>query len=286
MDVSSSVAALPRSMVFPVDAVPIGASHYVIDGVVAAHRHMFVEIAVVLGGSGEHCAETGSHMARPGDVFVIHPGVWHAYQGCQQCAIVNCYFGAELLDRELAWMRQDALVAPLLRVVVEDHPVARLSSAGCDQYRRLIDQLIERTQHVRAAMRVECLGLLTALLGVLAEALEPASFEKERTQHPAVAAAQRMLEQQLDYPWRLVELAYQLHIDRSYLVRLFRQQTGLAPMAFLAQRRAERAALLLRTTAQPVSAIGSAVGWHDLNQFNRRFKAVFGVSASVYRMRF
>jgi AraC family L-rhamnose operon transcriptional activator RhaR len=147
----------------------------------------------------------------------------------------------------------------------------------------LIDQLIERTQHVRAAMRVECLGLLTALVGVLAQALEPASLEKERAQHPAVAAAQRMLEQQIDYPWTLVELAYQLHIDRSYLVRLFRQHTGLAPMTFLAQRRAERAALLLRTTQRPVSAIGCAVGWHDLNQFNRRFKAVFGVSASVYR---
>ena len=108
------VATYPRSMVFPLDAVPIGASYHLIDGTVAAHRHMFVEIAVVLGGRGQHAAERGTYDAQPGDVFVLHPGTWHAYTACQQCTIVNCYFGTELLEHELAWMRADAMVAPLL----------------------------------------------------------------------------------------------------------------------------------------------------------------------------
>ena len=284
------ITTYPRSMVFPLAAIPIGASHYVIDGAVAAHRHMFVEIAVILGGRGCHCAEHGVYNAQIGDVFVILPGVWHAYEHCQQSEIYNCYFGTELLEKELAWMRDDQSVAPLFQSPFVDRGVrnaaAQLSREGCVQYRHVLDQLVHKTQGLEANMRVECLGLLTTALGIVTQAIDrvgSAANQRLAPVHPAVAAGKHMLEERLEYPWTLVELAYQLHIDRSYLVRLFRLYTGLAPMAYLAQRRAERAAALLRTTRMPIFAIGSAVGWNDPNQFCRRFKACFGISASRYR---
>ena len=286
-----TIAAYPRSMVFPLAAIPVAASHYVINGAVAAHRHMFVEIAVILGGRGYHCVEYGVYDAQIGDVFVIYPGEWHAYEHCHQSEIYNCYFGAELLENELAWMRDDHAVAPLLQSPSADrggvrHATAQLSREGCVQYRNVLDQLAHKTQALEPIMRLECLGLLTTALGILAQALDrvsSAANHRGAPVHPAVAAGQHMLEERLEYPWTLVELAYQLHIDRSYLVRLFKQYTGLAPMAFLTQRRAERAAVLLRTTGMPIFAIGGAVGWNDPNQFCRRFKACFGISASRYR---
>jgi AraC family transcriptional regulator, L-rhamnose operon transcriptional activator RhaR len=285
-----NIAAYGRAVVFPVDAVPIGAGQFVIDGEVAAHRHLFVEIAVVMGGTGQHVAEHGTYAAQVGDVFVIHPGAWHAYAGCHRCVVANCYFGAELLDRELAWMRQDAAVAPLLAepraALGVPQAATRLSAQGCEDYRRVIDLLVARTQTLTPSMRVECLGLLTAALGILAQTGQPSSsgdVGRAVVPHPAVVAAQQMLEERLAYPWTLVEMAYQLHIDRSYLVRLFKQATGDAPMSFLARRRAARAATLLRTTATPIGEIGCAVGWDDPTQFNRRFKAFYGMSASTYR---
>lgn len=168
-----------------------------------------------------------------------------------------------------------------------DHATTRLSAQACTRYRGILDLLIRTIQDLTPTMRVECLGLLTTALGVLVQAMEPLSppLQAPTSVHPAVQAAQQMLKARIDYPWTLVELAYQLHIDRSYLVRLFRQHTGLAPMTFLAQRRAARAAVLLRTTAEPIDDIGAAVGWNDPNQFNRRFKACFGMSASTYRAR-
>ena len=57
-------------------------------------------------------------------------------------------------------------------------------------------------------------------------------------------------------------------------------------MAYLAQLRAEHAAMLLLHSDQPVTCIGREVGWPDQNYFARRFKAHYGLSATTYRRRF
>lgn len=82
------------------------------------------------------------------------------------------------------------------------------------------------------------------------------------------------------------ELAEQLHLSPSYLLRLFKSSTGMPPTAYLARRRVETAAGLLLHTTQPVTQIGGAAGWPDQNYFARHFKAHFGLSATSYRNRF
>ena len=57
-------------------------------------------------------------------------------------------------------------------------------------------------------------------------------------------------------------------------------------MAYLAQLRAEHAAVLLLHSDEPVTSIGRAVGWPDQSGFARRFKAHYGLSATTYRKRF
>ena len=57
-------------------------------------------------------------------------------------------------------------------------------------------------------------------------------------------------------------------------------------MAYLAQIRAEHAAVALLHSDEPITSIGRAVGWPDQNYFARRFKAHYGLSATTYRKRF
>jgi AraC-like DNA-binding protein len=96
----------------------------------------------------------------------------------------------------------------------------------------------------------------------------------------------RLLDSQPNLRWTLRELADQLHLSPSYLLRLFKSSTSMPPMAYLARRRVETAAGLLLDTTQPVTQIGRSVGWPDQSYFARRFKAHFGLSPSTYRSRF
>jgi len=96
----------------------------------------------------------------------------------------------------------------------------------------------------------------------------------------------RLLEADIARPWTLTGLACEMHLTAGHLVRLFKAATGLPPMAYLAQIRAEHAAVLLLHSDEPITAIGRAVGWPDQNYFARRFKAHYGLSATTYRKRF
>jgi AraC family L-rhamnose operon transcriptional activator RhaR len=91
------------------------------------------------------------------------------------------------------------------------------------------------------------------------------------------------LQGNLAHDWSLAELGRRHGRERSHLGRRFREVVGLSPLAWLARRRCERAAVLLLTTREAIATIGARVGWPDANYFARRFRTEFGQSPSAYR---
>ena len=57
----------------------------------------------------------------------------------------------------------------------------------------------------------------------------------------------------------------------------------MTPYQYVLRTRLHRAAVRLRTTSEPVSAIALDAGFADLSTFNRRFRKVMGVNPSAYR---
>ena len=223
----------------------------------------------------------------------LRPGVWHGYD-CDQLELYNCGFNAELLYRELAWTHEDPLLgyllwtAPLsqgrhgLLTTHLDEPTLR----DCVEHSEALEELRNSSLGLH---RGDVIARLTLVLGHIARA---AAADRERfgepsgPTHPVVAQAIQSLEGRISHPWTLNELAADLHVSQSYLLRLFKSSTGLPPMAYLAKRRVETAAEMLLHGDQSMHEIGHAVGWPDQNYFARRFKAHFGLSGTAYRERF
>lgn len=258
------------------------------------HTHSFVEIAFAVGGSATHHSQAGRREMRPGDVLLLRPGVWHGYENCQRFEVYNCCFGSELLRRELAWTREDPLLGFLLwagpysssgrGVLTISLPPSVLGDCLVH-----LDALAALRHHPPALHRPDVVGRLSLLFGQLGQAVAQARRElpgEPGPAHPAVVQAMRLLEADLARDWTLTGLAAELHLAPGYLVRLFNAATGLPPMAYLGQLRAEHAAVLLLHSDEPVTSIGRAVGWPDQSSFARRFKAHYGLSATTYRKRF
>jgi AraC family transcriptional regulator, L-rhamnose operon transcriptional activator RhaR len=88
----------------------------------------------------------------------------------------------------------------------------------------------------------DVIARLTLVLGQIARAVaaDREQFaEPNGPTHPVVAQAIQSLEARLRHPWTLKELAADLHVSPSYLLRIFKSSTGLPPMAYLAKRRVE-----------------------------------------------
>jgi AraC family L-rhamnose operon transcriptional activator RhaR len=206
----------------------------------------------------------------------------------------TCCFSSELLRRELSWTREDPLLGFLLWAGPYSSPgrgvlTISLPPSVLGDCLVHLDALAALRHRSLALHRPDIVGRLSLLFGQLGQVLAQArstTLGESQAAHPAVVRAIRLLETDLARSWTLTGLAAELHLVPGYLVRLFNDATGLPPMAYLAQLRAEHAALLLLHSDEPVTSIGRAVGWPDQSGFARRFKAHYGLSATAYRRRF
>lgn len=270
-----------RRRVFTVPSVPVAAETLDPVYAVAPHGHDFLEIAVVERGTATHVSAGGQRRLRPGSVLVIRPGAWHGYRDCRGLAVHNVYVGAEVFQRELSWVREDPRLGPLLWPEPDDND-RYLGAAARDRLRGWISAL-QGTERAPAWW----LGHLLLVVNEIADSRRAdLPLDQRSSTHRAVLHAAALLEDDVARPWLLADLATEVNLAPAYLVRLFRKQVGLAPLAYLARLRAERAAGMLLETDLTVAAIGGRVGWSDPNYMSRRFRACFGVSPRDYRAAF
>jgi AraC family L-rhamnose operon transcriptional activator RhaR len=282
-----------RDVFYFTDGALAYAGHYLHAEDNPEHTHTFVEIAFVIGGKGTHHYAGGRRALQPGDVMLLRPGVWHGYEDCAELELYNCCFSAELLRRELAWTQEDPLLGYLLWSGPYSAPgrgalALRLDTAAFEECLAHLEALTALRHCPLERYRGDVLGRLSLLLSTLGRVAQgnsalPGGADRL---HPAVGRAIRMLEADIARHWSLTSLAEELHLAPGYLVRVFKAATGLPPMAYLAQVRAEQAAVMLLHSDEPITGIGRAVGWSDQNYFARRFKAHYGLNATTYRTRF
>jgi AraC-like DNA-binding protein len=274
---------LRRVDVFVDDAFPLGAARYVLSGDVEPHTHDFVELAVVLAGTPTYLDESGEHVLGPGAVAVVRPGQWHGYSRAAQAEVINLYLGAELIQRELAWLLD---VPDLARFLIRGGV-----SVGClaEQERAVVSTAITALSAVRVEHgtppAVTALGLTYQALGAVA-ATELSGSGPAGAVSPAVRAMLAAMADGPDAEWTMADLARLTGHSVSHLHREFKAQLGISPLAWLSRSRGELAAVALIQTDEPVAEIGRGVGWPDPNYFSRVFRRRYGTSPTAYRRRY
>lgn len=252
-------------------------------GEIPFHRHAFLEIALVVAGSGRHRTMTGVEALQAGDALVIPPLAWHAYADLQDMAWIDCCVDLSGITAELAALHGDPGLAFLLGL---DRPLRLRPEADGFHHaeaalRRLHRLRCRRLRCTRADQVAALLTLLSELARVLPEQVPEAGPGR----HPVLQAVLGRLETDLARPWSIDALARDAGITRTHLARLFRRHTGLSPLAWLIRRRVEQAAALLAHGGISVEDAGRAVGWSDPSHFARRFRSVFRCSPGEWRGR-
>jgi AraC family L-rhamnose operon transcriptional activator RhaR len=281
----------------PVDLGPISVERLTLASPVEPHRHPFLEVVLVTDGSGEHHSEAGVSAIGRGSVLIVPVGAWHAWETDTQVEICNVYIATSALSQELFWLRSLPGVGEAFtdedgfgQVLVTDLTARQWHAAVSG-----LEQLVA----ARGGSRFDVLAALYELLRSVpllqdAAVQHPSRGAADRIAVPAlptaglryrtvVARTVAAMHAGLAQPWTLEAMAREARLSESQLVRVFRADTGSAPLTYLQQLRAERFARLLRTTSLPVARIGSAVGWPEPGYASRRFRTYWGVSPSEYR---
>jgi transcriptional regulator GlxA family with amidase domain len=120
-----------------------------------------------------------------------------------------------------------------------------------------------------------------------------ASGDRQRQPQPAcigpgyqhLAAAMEIMENNVEDPLPLSELAAAVKISLRQLERMFQRYNGMGPAQYYLNVRLRRARDLLTTSSLPIMQITVACGFQSSSHFCKAYRALFGMAPSDLRRR-
>lgn len=103
------------------------------------------------------------------------------------------------------------------------------------------------------------------------------------SRHPRMEDAVRLMENNLEEPLTLDELAYHVGVSRRQLERLFRQYTNTVPTRYYLALRLNRTRELLLQTDKPIIDVAVACGFSSASHFSKCYHDFFGHPPSAER---
>lgn len=85
--------------------------------------------------------------------------------------------------------------------------------------------------------------------------------------------------------FQIQEMAEQLHVNRTYLSKVFRKEKGITLHQYIVKKRCEHAANMLRYTDYSLSIISEYFCFTNQSHFGQKFKEIYGMTPNEYRKR-
>ena len=128
----------------------------------------------------------------------------------------------------------------------------------------------------------ERLAAIEGMMDVIIRSLWADGLIKARRSMRSVRIL-REIEERLAEPIRIPELAAAHGLSRHALYRLFAEELGTTPTAYITARRLLRAAAMLTEGDAPIAAVAAAVGFDDYSYFIRLFRREYAMTPLAYR---
>ena len=108
-------------------------------------------------------------------------------------------------------------------------------------------------------------------------------FSGENFHAELVDAIMRYLRENIDKKISLGDVCERFNYSRSFICKVFKQQTGESLITCFNRMKAKRAAKLLRETTKSVTDIAAELGFREIKYFDAVFKKHHGISPVQYR---
>jgi AraC family transcriptional regulator len=232
-------------------------------------------IAIVLAGTFSYRGDYGRTLMTPGALLLGNAGrcfsCGHEHGEGDHC--VAFFFEPELLERVAAdsGVRHTTFPTHRLPFMRATAPLIARAAAALGE-----PAALERT----AVLEEVAVGLASTVLSAHHESRLPRFTARDERR---VAGVVRYMESTLARAHALADLSKQAGLSPFHFLRVFRKVTGVSPHQLLLRMRLHAAAHRLRQGSETVTDIAYGVGFEDLSNFVRTFRAEFGAPPSRYR---
>ena len=227
----------------------------------------------MLSGTFNCRSDAGSALLSEGSYMLLSPGqayeCSHRHGEGDRC--LSFQFTPELFDR----LSRDAGAS----AAFASHRLPPLRELAPVTARARIGLEAPNSLNALEEVAIELAGAVVEVAGRMRrEPSVPASH------HARIARLLRHWNALADGPRTLAELADSAGLSPYHFLRTFKHVTGVTPHQWLLRARLREAARRLAAGRDPVTDIALDVGFEDLSNFMRSFRAEFGMSPRRYRL--
>lgn len=249
------------------------------------HWHQCCEIMLVHGGQGSIVVNQQMYDIRRGMLFFFQPHQLHRVSSevSPECPFIRTLFYIDPLTAEhllQGFGRRKAVFTALW----QDNSRAcgfdlgdstEAAEWACRSYNQSRGAAGEESEDITLLLLqlLDCIGIAGGLPGGTGERRSLRYSEQIMS----------WIEAHYQEDITLEQLAALTHLSKSYVSRIFHQETGSRLVDYLTARRLRQACRLLETTDLSVEQIGAAAGFPNPSYFNQLFKRVLGTTPLKYR---
>ena len=239
-------------------------------------RHTHYSIAIVLAGSFQYRSVLGNALMTPGSLMLGNCGqiyeCGHEHAEGDRC--VSFWYERDYFERLLADAGCGTNCVPFR--VPRVPPLASLTPVVAPAAMGVLQP---------ADVAWEELGVnLAAAAARLAGGVSPNDRAPQNAE-ARVTRALRMIDERPDADLGLGRLAREAGLSPYHFLRTFEHVAGVTPHQYVLRARLREAAIRLSLERCKVLDVALDCGFGDVSNFNRAFRAQFGVSPRAYRNR-
>lgn len=231
------------------------------------------QLVYITGGMGMFYDESGSSVIVPGTMILLRPGYRHSYHPNKDIGWTEYYIGfngpefKSTIDRFFG-DRKGPVELGLSATIVD-----------------LYEQALFYAEHQSEQTMPLLHSIVMHILALMNYNLCNRNKENDKVTEAVNHVKQYManhLSEQID----IEALASSMGMSYTWLRRMFRKNTGLAPAQYLQQLRLHSSMYYLRNTSLPVKNVAFECGFKTPEYFCAVFQSAAGMSPGAYRSRY
>ena len=244
-------------------------------------RHGAFCIALVVAGAFEYRSETGQVLMTPGAALLGNAGecfeCGHRHRAGDRCIAFR--YGPEFFEQLFADTRGSARIPSF-------------GAARIEPSRALASFVAAASTGVSAAANGSAVAWDEMALALASRVLRDLDGGSSRPLAPIgrtalerVVDTLRWIDEAPERDLGIDRLAEQAGLSPYHFLRTFERATGVTPHQYVLRSRLRAAAQRLADAPEKIVDVALDSGFADLSNFNRAFRAEFGVNPRTYRLR-
>lgn len=245
---------------------------------VPVHWHEDMEIIAVKKGRGVVTVDMEPYEAGEGEAVVVFPGQLHGISqaGGQNVEYENIIFLPSMLMTAEADVCTYHFIRPMTEGGIRRPLYISESMDGYGQFMDCIGQLDELCREKAYAYQMGVKGTLFRLLGLIAGTWGPGTAERPKKSRERMKHLLEYMEGHYGEKITVEDGANLCFYSNSHFMKYFKQYMGMPFTQYLNEFRLEKAAGMLLSTPEPVTAVAQRCGFDNISYFNRMFRKKYG----------